>query len=211
MKSFIEFINEDRPYGDKLFDKWVAGKENRSDYEIDTKREEEVLHSLVNYIEYNGDIDKKYIQDLRAMQKDPKFKEWTKPDAKVVYRGRRVLRNLLTKLNFKEIKSGEFKGYYEADDNYSAHKYISSWTKSPKIARDFSGQPRNNQASVILSSKVNSDFIFSTKLTSALSDEFDYEEEIIHITGKPLKVKVIITPEEYERLMSMKNQKEGNK
>jgi len=208
MKSFKEFllIERGKPYGNKLFNDYES--EHKGIYpplEQDTKRENDVLMALNAFFGLNHEFPKKYIKDLRVMQADPNFKELVTPDAKTVYRGIRVENDRIRDLKWK--KKGKM---YQADYEYLAHRTLSSWDKKKAKAVEFTTLTKfipqaldgKEIVPAVMTAKVNGDFIFSSYTTGFIKpNDYESEREILHITGKPLKVKIEISEETYEKLM----------
>jgi len=203
MKSFKEFIAEESPYGNKLFDPQLGSS---SKPEANTPEEQKVLDALISFWEANRPFPKKYMSDLRAMKADPNFKHVTEPNGSEFYRGMSIPRDELHRVKWKK-KSGKghfFDSEYVGEYKFTPRTELTSFTLDKDVARRYAGYDREGEVlPTIIMSKDKSDFIFKSTDIQVLSFYGGFDVEVDYMkSSKKLKCTIHISEDTYDSLMN---------
>lgn len=192
-RELLEKISKSK--AEELFGQELFG-ELRGLQERDTEFEKKVFSEIEKFINSNKK-SKEFVKFMKLLR-DSKihFPDVLKTDAKTVYRGSTIPSEELSEYLNKESIKKFGKNVIEIPNyTYYPKGQVQSWSKNTKVVlRDFALSMNMKLIPVMYETKVDDDFIFSTKITNfiAMYSGYPKEYEIIRVSDKPIKTTLYI-------------------
>ena len=201
-KEFSKILTEDTK-ADAVaeFGEWLFG-EIRKKNEPDTDSEKKLIDAILKFKDDNKLFPKNIIKKLQKIRSV--YPDVLKPKDSVAYRGTRVELTDDLRKKIKKTKPVGFPNgfsYYMLDYTYKSNREITSWTNDLSGAYEFADfkrgyDPKKKQnaiPAVVRASPLDDTFFFTPEITNLLAyDILDAEDEIIRLSKKPLKGKILI-------------------
>lgn len=189
LRQLNEGINCDAIFQEEVFG-WISG-------ENDTGKEEEIRDHLDDFIMQNR-ASTGIVKSLKTLLKCRARYKGTlipTPKSKFAYRGMGNFINTVEYVNNNELTLMKSNPMYLISEPipYKPHRPIQSFTSSAEVAEDF------GYRGTFIKTKVTKDMIFSDAFITWFEKEvgMDVEHEILRVSKKPIKARVIISELNY--------------